>query len=379
MSTPALGALPLGLIADSGVVGVVLWDASGAIHEANDHFLEVLGYGRAELAAGLSWLDLAPVERRGIERQDIRRLQERRMARSEEKQYLRKDGSVVFVRLHSVALDDGSERMVSIMVDVSEQKRVELELKLLVDREVAARAEVEVAVRSRDDILAIVSHDLRNPLGVISMSAAVLESAAAEEKRRAQVGIIRRAVAGMNRLIEDLLDVSQITRGGLRINAAPLDPAEICSDARALFEPLLATKSQELRCACVARDAPVIADRERVAQVLSNLVGNAHKFTPEGGRIELRAVATPGEVRFSVRDTGPGLSSQDLPHVFDRFWQARRVRRGGVGLGLPITKGIVDAHGGRIWVESSAGVGTTFHFTLPRAIAPESVDGGARV
>jgi signal transduction histidine kinase len=99
--------------------------------------------------------------------------------------------------------------------------------------------------------------------------------------------------------------------------------------------------------------------------VLSNLVGNAHKFTPEGGHIEVRIEAVDGFARFTVADTGPGLGAQDLPHVFDRFWQARRVRRGGVGLGLPITKGIVDAHGGRIWAESVAGVGTTFHFTIP--------------
>jgi signal transduction histidine kinase len=208
------------------------------------------------------------------------------------------------------------------------------------------------------------------------MSAAVLEAPLPEEKRAAQIGIIRRAVAGMNRLIADLMDVSQITRGGLRINAQPLDPSDICKDAHALFEPLLASKSQEFRCAFAADGATVFADRERVAQVLSNLVGNAHKFTPEGGRIELRAVASPAEVQFSVRDTGPGLSAEDLPHVFERFWQARRVRRGGVGLGLPITKGIVDAHGGRIWAESSAGVGTTFHFTLPRAAQLPAADRG---
>jgi signal transduction histidine kinase len=170
----------------------------------------------------------------------------------------------------------------------------------------------------------------------------------------------------MNRLITDLLDVTQITSGRLSIDTRPIDVLSICEDARAMFTPLLEKKSQELRCSCDGESGAVLADRDRIAQVLANLVGNAHKFTPEGGRIALSAVPHPDGVEFTVSDTGPGLGSQDLPHVFDRFWQARRVRRGGVGLGLPITKGIVDAHGGRIWVESSAGVGTTFHFVLPR-------------
>jgi PAS domain S-box-containing protein len=371
MPTPSLAELPLGLIADSGVVGVVLWDASGAIHEANDRFLEILGYRRAEFAGrGLGWLDLAPPESHALEQQDMERLRERRVARSEERQYRRKDGSPVFARKHSVALADGSGRVLTILVDISEEKRVELELRDLMERETAARAEAEAAVQSRDDILAIVSHDLRNPLSVIGMSTRLLETALPDDKRLAQLGIIRRAVAGMSRLISDLMDVSRSTRGRLRVDIAPIDAAVICQDAIGQFTHLLAAKNQELRCTCKAAGTMVLADRERVAQVLANLIGNAHKFSPEGGRIELAVAALPDGVRFTVSDTGPGLAAEDQPFVFERFWQARRVRRGGVGLGLPITKGIVDAHKGRIWVESSPGVGTTFHFTLPLA-APQ--------
>jgi signal transduction histidine kinase len=193
---------------------------------------------------------------------------------------------------------------------------------------------------------------------------ALLETALPEAARVAQLGIIRRAVAGMNRLIGDLLDVSQVTSGKLRIDPRPLDVSSICEDVHALSVPLLATKSQQFECAMPGLALSVLADRERVAQVLSNLIGNAHKFTPEGGRITVKVEETGDCVRFSVVDTGPGVSAQDLPLVFDRFWQARRVRRGGVGLGLPITKGIIDAHGGRIWAESVAGLGSTFHFTI---------------
>ena len=362
----ALRDLPLGHIADSGVVGVVSWELSGRILEANDRFLEIVGYGRADIEAGLDWERLTPARCRERDRAAVERLKNEGIARSQEKEYVRRGGSSVFARLHSAVLEDGSGRVLSILVDVTAQKEVEAELRAAIDREVAARAEAQTAVRSRDDILAIVSHDLRNPLNIVAMGVGVLESPLSDEKRAAQLGIIRRAAAGMNRLIADLMDVSQITAGRLSIDTKPIDAASICEEARAMFTPLLEKKSQELRSDCDGECGRVLADRDRIAQVLANLLGNAHKFTPEGGRIALRATPHADAVEFTVSDTGPGLGSQDLPHVFDRFWQARRVRRGGVGLGLPITKGIVDAHGGRIWVESSAGVGTTFHFTLPR-------------
>lgn len=286
------------------------------------------------------------------------------MARSEESQYVRADGTRVFVRLHS-ALCDEPRTAISVVVDVSEQRRAEAQRVSLMERETQARSEAESAVRARDDILAIVSHDLRNPLSIIAMSAALLDSPLAEAARQAQVGIIRRAVAGMDRLIGDLLDVSQITSGTLRLSPAPLQVAAICDDAREAFVPLLARKNQRFECSLPVAPVLVKADRDRIFQVLSNLVGNAHKFTPEGGLVALRVGTADGFTQFTVSDTGPGLGAQDLPHVFDRFWQARRVRRGGVGLGLPITKGIVEAHGGRIWAESSAGVGTSFSFTVP--------------
>ena len=344
LSRPTLDNLPLARLSDSGVVGVVLWDTSGRIHEANDRFLEVLGYGRAELEAhAFDWARLTPEARREQLPDAIARVKREGIVRAEDRELARKDGAPVFVRLHSTLLD-GHDMVLSVLVDVTD---------------------AEAAVRSRDDVLAIVSHDLRNPLSVIAMSAKLLESDLPEAKRLAQVGIIRRAVAGMNRLIADLLDVTQVATGRLRVDPAPLEVRSICEDARLMFASLLETKHQDFRCSVDPEAGMVMADRDRIAQVLANLVGNAHKITPEGGRIEVRADAVAEGVRFMVRDSGPGLASADLPHVFDRFWQARKVRRGGVGLGLPITKGIIDAHRGRIWVESSAGVGTTFYFTLP--------------
>jgi len=132
-------------------------------------------------------------------------------------------------------------------------------------------------------------------------------------------------------------------------------------------EPLAASASLELQHE-VGPDVPdVWADRDRVLQALENLIGNALKFTKAGGRITVGAALHDGEVLFRVEDTGAGIAADEMPHVFDRFWQAQRTKRGGAGLGLQIVKGIVEAHGGRIWVESRLGVGTTFYFTLPAA------------
>lgn len=243
------------------------------------------------------------------------------------------------------------------------------ERELLVARARAARQEAEAAVRSRDDILAIVSHDLRNPLNTISMTLALLEMDLGHEQSRAQAGIMRRAIAQMNRLIQDLLDVNQIAAGALVVRPEPAGVAELVADVRVQLAALALPKGQRLDLP-QAVDGLVMADRDRVAQVLSNLVGNATKFTPEGGRIVVTVEVLDEEVLFCVSDTGPGIELQDLPHIFDRFWQVRRVRRGGVGLGLAISKGIVEAHGGRIWARSRPGVGSEFHFTLPRARNP---------
>jgi PAS domain S-box-containing protein len=361
-------------IADSGVVGVVFWDMGGQIVEANDRFLEIVGYSRRDLEDGrLAWPALLPDGMRARHAQAVEKLRLQGIARAEEREYRRRDGTPVFARVHSTLLQAEAGKAISIVVDVSEQRRAEAERESLMERERLAREEAESAVRSRDDILAIVSHDLRNPLNIVAMSVAMLQTPLEESRRIAQLGIIRRAVAGMNRLIGDLMDVTQVTAGRLAIDPRPLAVADIFEDARLMLTPLLTSKDQQFDCEAPAGAAEVFADRERIAQVLANLVGNAHKFTPEGGRILLRGEVTGGEVLIEVTDTGPGLSAQDLPHIFDRFWQARRVRRGGVGLGLPITKGIVDAHHGRIWAQSKAGVGTSFFFTLPlHAAAPHA-------
>jgi PAS domain S-box-containing protein len=227
--------------------------------------------------------------------------------------------------------------------------------------------EARHAVRVRDDVLGIVAHDLRNPLNAILVQSQMLRRRGDEPERRSQrpVDAIRRNAARMNRLIEDLLDVTRLEADGLSI-----EPARVCAGAvvcEAVDNQLPTASSAALDVRLeIARDLPdVWADRERLLQVLENLIGNAIKFTESGGRIAVGAENLDGEDVFWVSDTGRGIAAEDLPHVFDRFWQARRSGRRGTGLGLPIVKGLVEAHGGRVWVESTPGCGSTFRFTIP--------------
>ncbi len=231
--------------------------------------------------------------------------------------------------------------------------------------------EAQLATQARDDVLAIVSHDLRNPLHTIVLSASYLEEVFLPELPGAaiqQTQIIRRAVDRANRLIQDLLDVSRIEAGGFSISTEPISPDALIGDACDEMTATAAAASITLTCHGDPNLPDVMADRERLQQVFANLIGNAVKFTPSGGAIQVSATANgPFTVRFAVRDTGPGMPPETLPHIFDRFWQARHGERTGAGLGLAIVKGIVEAHQGVISVESEPGHGAEIAFELPLA------------
>jgi signal transduction histidine kinase len=233
--------------------------------------------------------------------------------------------------------------------------------------------EAEQATRARDDVLAVVAHDLRNPLHTVTMAVSLmLENTPIERtQERRQVEIVRRAADRMNRMIQDLLDVKRMESGRLTVEMKPEAVDAIVTDTVEMLRPLASGSAIVLE-ALVPENLPrVIADAARIQQVLSNLVGNAVKFTPRQGRITVCAERLEGEVRFGVIDTGPGIPAEQLPHIFGRFWQAKPSDRRGIGLGLAIAKGIVEAHSGRIWVESHVGLGSTFYFTLPIAEQPE--------
>jgi len=225
------------------------------------------------------------------------------------------------------------------------------------------------ATHLRDQVLGVVAHDLRNPLTTILTQLWALRRHGSDAERRSPkpVQVIERAAKRMNRLIQDLLDVAVMEAGQLTIEPARLAARELTVGAVDTQRPLASSSSLELRVD-VDRDLPDIwGDRDRLLQVFENLIGNAIKFTTAGGCITIGAVSRDHEVHFRVADTGSGIAPENLPHVFDRFWQATSTNRQGAGLGLPITKGIVEAHGGRIWVESTPSRGTTVSFTIPEA------------
>ena len=168
----------------------------------------------------------------------------------------------------------------------------------------------------------------------------------------------------MKRIIADLLDLAQIEAGQLAVEQKPEDAADIVREGLDMLRPLAAKRALELDGSTSA-GLQVHCDRGRVLQILSNLVSNALKFTPKAGSIFIEAKNAENEAQFSVRDSGQGIAPQDLSRIFDRFWRARQNNREGIGLGLSIVKGLVEAHGGRVWVESKLGAGTTFFFTLP--------------
>jgi signal transduction histidine kinase len=225
----------------------------------------------------------------------------------------------------------------------------------------------EQATRARDEMLSVVAHDLRNPLSTIMMSASLmleLPGTVATGLPRRQVEIVQRAAERMNRLIQDLLDVKRIESGQLVVDPRPDSASTVITEAMEMLRPLAAASSVQLAAELPGDLPTVLIDPPRIHQVLSNLVGNSIKFTPHGGRITVTAQAFPEEVRISVTDTGPGIAADQIPHLFARYWQGNRRDRRGIGLGLAIARGIVEAHGGRIWVESTLGEGSRFHFTL---------------
>lgn len=227
----------------------------------------------------------------------------------------------------------------------------------------------EVAIRAREEILAVVSHDLRNPLSNILMNAQFLGADAGEDARGAQVRQqavrIRHSSDLMMRMIADLLDTAKIESGTLRTEPQVEHVESLVDEVLELFQPAAVQKSIRLG-SNVAQPVPdVWCDRGRVLQVLSNLIGNALRFTPTGGTITIAVEPHEDQVKFTVADSGPGIRAEDLPHIFDRYWQPRSSRRGTAGLGLYIAKGIVEAHHGRIWADSTPGHGAVLTFTLP--------------
>jgi PAS domain S-box-containing protein len=288
----------------------------------------------------------------------------RKMGQRQEISGLRKNGQEFPAEAAIAKVTMGDAVVYSVVLrDITEQ--VELQKRL------------QRAVSTRDEVVGVVAHDLRNPVSAVKMlSSALLRSADdIGEDAAEQLRLIRSAALQMDRLIQDLLDITRVESGRLVIDKQPLTTMALLEGALETLRPLIAEAGLQLVVDLPSSLPMVEADPERIGQVLSNLIGNVIKVTERGGRITIAASVVDRDVLIAVSDTGRGISGEQLPHIFDRFWQASTsgIRSRGAGLGLPIAQGIVRAHGGRIWAESEVDRGSTFYFTLPAGEGPAEV------
>ena len=276
--------------------------------------------------------------------------------------------------------DGGIANWLGTNTDITEQKNAEAERERALALEQQLRSQAERATRARDEVMAIVVHDLRNPMNTILTSATIIgyslekqvekgidSNPALAADLKTCVEAIQSSVKTMDRLIYNLLDVARMEAGSFSIQPSDVDIGALLEETLKVCESQARAKKITVTADIPTGLPAVHGDRDRLDQVLSNLLGNAFKFTPEGGQVMVRARKVDDSVQITVEDSGPGIPAADLPRIFDRYWRGDRASRDGAGLGLAICKGIVDAHGGNIWVESTVGGGTTFWFTVPCA------------
>ena len=357
------GARGLRATIDLAPIGIAHFDATGRFLLVNDRLCEILGYPRDELLAR-AFQDITFTNdvascialNSQLAAGDI-------PSYRQEKRFVRRDGSIVWSRVTVSSIRDAKGNalfFVGVAEDISEQRKA-----AQANRD--ARVQAERAARLRDEMLAVVAHDLRSPLHTIAIGLETMLKLSLPDDPRAnrQLAIMQHSVQSMNRLILDLLDVTRIEAGNLAIAQEHVQVRALLNEALELFEAPAREHEVSLTFNAPEGLPCVIGEHDRLIQVLSNLIGNAVKFTPPRGRISVCVRRLDEHLEFSVADTGPGIAAEDLPQLFDRFWQADRAAHGGAGLGLAIAKGIVEAHGGHIWAESLPGRGTTFHFTIP--------------
>jgi signal transduction histidine kinase len=257
---------------------------------------------------------------------------------------------------------------VSVFVEMYQQRRKIHDQQQQLHEERLARVAAEAAARASEELLAVVSHELGNPVAAVGTYASLLLRRAEVEDETVRRYAMRQVAAAkkMERMVRDLVDAARAERGTLEIVIRPQAVSDLIDELMAVMQPLAEQKGQRLTHDLPAESGSLCCDRDRIYQVLANLVGNAIKFSPPNGTIHV-AVAVPcDEVIFSVKDSGPGINPQDVPRVFDRYWQGAPSEQRGLGLGLAIANEIVRAHGGRIWVECSTGGGSIFHAAFPR-------------
>lgn len=338
--------------------------SDGVFIDVNPGFERLLGLKREEVIGRTSfdvgiWPDAGGEQRRAYAAQLLRD----RMVRDYPGQLRTSSGKLIDVEASASIVDiDGEDVLIAVVRDVTDRKR-------------AAEA-LRDADRRKDEFLAMLAHELRNPIAPISAAAELLKMAPLDRERVLQMGqMIGRQVAHMSGLVDDLLDVSRVTRGLIKLDMQDCDLHELVNEAIEQARALIASRHHLLTVRMSAQPAWIRADRSRVVQIIVNLLNNAAKYTPDGGNIELRIGEGNGAIELCVLDNGIGIAEPLLPHVFELFTQAERSpdrAQGGLGLGLALVKSLVELHGGSVEA-SSGGPGKGSCFTvrlLPLAASP---------
>ncbi|MBO0860256.1 MAG: PAS domain S-box protein [Chloracidobacterium sp.] len=363
---------------DLSAIGMAQASPEGRYLRVNRKYCQMLGYSEEELLQ-LSLYDVTYPDDRALSATLLSssfygdELEEY----SVEKRYVRKDGAIIWVLVNWVVVSgpEGRQRTVANVQDITARKRAEAEREELLLRERAAREAAEAEARSKDEFLAIVSHELRSPLNAILGYVALLRYCELDAMKLNQaLDVIERSGKAQARLIDDLLDTARIISGKLRLIVGPVDLASVIEEAVQTINPAAEAKGVLLRAKLSSEIGQITGDHARLQQIVWNLLSNAVKFTPHGGRVEVSLERVDPHICVTVSDTGKGIASDFLPYVFDRFRQsdASSARRyGGLGLGLSLVKYLVELHGGTIEAGSAGeGQGATFKVTLPvRAVA----------
>lgn len=370
-------------LVDSNVVGIVVVE-DGRIVEANEMFQQMLGYTGEEFKSSqITVHDLTPSDHHAATERAATEVFARGSCAPFEKEYLRKDGGRVSVVVGAALIDRKRRRWMALVLDISERKRVETEKQQAFERERIARAQAEEATRLKDDFLANLSHELRTPMNIIIGWAHLLRvGPLTDEQKTRAAEAIERAARSQAQLIEDLLDVSRIVTGKFRMEMQGIDLGVILQAAVESLRLMASTKQVTVTLSQEAQGARVNGDPDRLQQVFWNLLSNSVKFTPPGGCVDVRMYATESHVNVTVTDTGVGIASDFLPHVFDRFRQADSTstrQHTGMGLGLAIVRHVIELHGGTVRAESAGeNNGATFSVSLPLLEASDAIEAASK-
>jgi PAS domain S-box-containing protein len=356
---------------ESDLIGILFWNTDGQITDANQAFCHLTGYSREELHQGqVSYHTITPPEYHALDAEKFARLQATGQYSPIEKEYICKDGSRIPVLLGCAFLPGSQDQGVAFVLDIREQKRLQQERERLLAEAQEARTSAELANRTKDEFLAVVSHELRSPLNAILGWTKLLRSRQLDSTRVEQaLEIVERNTQAQVKLIDDLLDVSRILHGQLRLESAPVHLTPIVDVVVANSQLAAEAKQIKLRSVADVNVGQIMGDLNRLQQIITNLVANAVKFTPTGGQVDVVLERQGNRAVVRVADTGRGISPEFLPYVFERFRQANNSTtrsRDGLGLGLAIVRHLVELHGGTVRAESpGVDQGATFTVTFP--------------